>query len=132
MGSIFSHIFIRSSFNNLNQLVTSVMDAIDERFEVIVPSHGLTQKLALYVSHSLDASFWFNILDLLLRRHSVSRLMVIIYPKSSGLSLVQLWGGGPKNILSFHLPMSNWVRYVIPYPHNIGCVMFSSYSHLPI
>ena len=68
VGYIFYHIFIRRSFNKINQSDTSEMDAIVDRFKVIVPSHGVTHKW--YFDHfSLDAPFWFKIWDLLLRCH---------------------------------------------------------------
>ena len=44
VGYIFYHVFIRSIFNKINQSGTYVMDAIGDRFKVIVPSHGVTQK----------------------------------------------------------------------------------------
>ena len=39
VGYISAHIFIQKRFNKFNQLDTSMMDAIDERLEGIVPSH---------------------------------------------------------------------------------------------
>ena len=44
VGYISSHLFIRRSFNDLNQLAASVMDTICKKYEGIVPSHGVTQQ----------------------------------------------------------------------------------------
>ena len=81
MISISSHVFIQIIFNELNQLDTSVMDSIGERFEGIAPSHGVTQKWDFSYWNSLGASFCFNIWVRLLSRHAVLRLMMIIDPK---------------------------------------------------
>ena len=40
VGYILAQILIQSRFKELNQLDTSVMYAIGERFEGVVPSHG--------------------------------------------------------------------------------------------
>ena len=44
VGYILAHILSLSIFKELNQLYTSVMDAIGKRFEVVVPYHGVTQR----------------------------------------------------------------------------------------
>ena len=44
MVSILASIFFQSSFNNLKQSYTSMMDAICDRLKVAFPSHGATYK----------------------------------------------------------------------------------------
>ena len=44
VGYILAHILSRRSFKEINQLDTSVMDAIGKRFEGVVPSHGGTKQ----------------------------------------------------------------------------------------
>ena len=61
VGYIFEHIFIQRSFNELNKPENFVMYAIENRFEVIVPSSGITQLQDLSAHRSLDAYFCFNI-----------------------------------------------------------------------
>ena len=44
VGYILAQILTSRSFKEINQLDTSVMDAIGESFEGVVPSHGGTKK----------------------------------------------------------------------------------------
>ena len=59
MGCILSHVLIRRSFKELNQYHTSMMDAIGNRFEGVVPSHGGTQRWAILLSYILLRIFFF-------------------------------------------------------------------------
>ena len=45
MGDIFAQLYDWGICNKLNQLVTSVIDALVKRFKVAVPYNGVTQKL---------------------------------------------------------------------------------------
>ena len=58
MGYILSHILIRKSFKDLNQLDTSMMDATGKRFEGVIPSHGRTHKWAILSLFLLYASIF--------------------------------------------------------------------------
>ena len=120
VGYIFVHVFTQRSFNEIKKLDTSVMDAIYDRFKVIVSYYGITQQWVL-----LTAIYW----KLLLVSRSEGTfsgamqswcLWQELIAKSSGLSLFWLRGASlairrhliyPWKIrwdMSSHLPMSNW------------------------
>ena len=103
MGYIFFHVFIQSSFNEINQSDTSAVDSKCKRFNGIVRFHGITQQWTFSYPLSLDAYFRFKILGRLLRYHVVSRLMMMIDPKYSGVPLIWLWGGGASPTIGRHI-----------------------------
>ena len=113
VGYIFDHLFSWRRFNNLNQSDSYEMDAICERFKVIAPSHGVTQKLYFPDLQSLDTYFLFKILGHLLRRHAVSRLMIGIDTKIFRIILGLILGGSPQKSAI----ISSKVRFFIPYTH---------------
>ena len=143
--SIFDHIFSRRIFKNINQSDNSVVDAIGERFEVILPSHGVTQKWDFYYSNSLDDSFLFNTRDRIIRHHSVLRLTMRTDPGIFRIILGPIAGGHPQKyavISSTHAKSGERCHPIQPLgegcpnhilicPYNTGWY-FSSSSHLPL
>ena len=92
MRFIFSHVFIQRRSNEVNQLDTSAVEAIGNRFKGIVPKHGIIQQLDFSYCRSLDASFQFKIRGRLLSSHAVLRLTVVIYPEVFSIILGTIMG----------------------------------------
>ena len=105
VGSIFSHIYIQSRFNEINKLDNYVMDVIGEVVQRYSPLSWSNSEFLFSVRTSLDASFYFNILGRLLRQHAVLRMMIIIDPGIFRVILGMIAGGIPENPLLSHTPM---------------------------
>ena len=156
VGSIFAHIFIRRSFNILNQSDTSVMDAIGKRSKGIVPYCGVTQQWTFDIL-SLDAPFQLNIWFCLLRRHQYwgwgwDKSQIFLPNRGWDESQIPLpnrnwdkyqltlpnwyWDKYQLNLTnqergfipsSYHLPIEHQVRVVLPYTPHIASEGFSSH-----
>ena len=145
MGSIFFHVFRERSFDELNQLDTSVMDAMGKRFEIVFPSHDVNQQKTLSDCCTLGDYFCFEIWDRLLGHHAASRSMTRIDPKICRVTLgmIVVRGSSPtiwchlvypwkiRWDISSHLPMSNWYRYFHPFDPWKSGEIFSSIQPLP-
>ena len=60
VGYILAHVLIWSRIKEINQSDTSVLDAIGERFEDVLPSHGRSQRWDFLSSYLLlRLSFWY-------------------------------------------------------------------------
>ena len=144
VGSIFAHVFSRRRFNELNHLDTSVVDVIGERFEVIVPYHGLTKQWIVFLSflglslliqdprppsHALcclevyDEDWYQNIRDYTWFIPSYPSKSRHIF--SSNFPLSQIGWGISQS--SSHLPSIYWARVVFQSTPQIASGIFLSH-----